>query len=696
MNSKSLLIELGTEELPPTALRKLSEAFSASLLTGLLESELIHNQQKEVAQSFATPRRLALLIPDVQAKQPDQENERRGPATAAAFNDAGEPTPAAQGFAKSCGVTVDDLQRIKTDKGEWLSYTVKEVGKSLQDLVGPILDTAIKQLPIPKRMRWGNSTAEFVRPVHWLVVMHGEEVIPSTVLELHSGSISRGHRFHSDGNLQIDHADNYADLLLNGGSVVASFAQRQKLIKEQITTLANSLGAVIEDDQELLDEVTGLVEKPVALLGSFDVEFLEVPSECLISAMRDHQKYFHLTDKAGKLLPNFITVSNIQSKDPQRVTAGNERVINARLSDARFFWDTDRKQPLSAQLPKLSAVTFHAKLGSMDEKSTRLKALSKSIADEVGANSDVVVRAAELAKADLVTDMVGEFDKLQGVMGHYYADRDGEVGLVGECIEQHYWPRFSGDHLPSSKEAQVLALADRLDSLVGIYGAGEIPSGDKDPYSLRRASLGILRILIERQLPLSLSALVSNSAATYAAQKFDVSQSVQDEIVAFIRSRLTAYYQGQGVATNAINAVLTCNPDRPLDFDQRLQAVRRFNELDEAADLAAANKRINNILKKQQSGIPQAVSSELLVEPAEVALHAALSLVEESAGNQFDAGNYSAGLREMASLRSPVDDFFETVMVMSEDPDQQANRLALLARMRALFLRVADIALLQS
>lgn len=694
MKTDHLLIELGTEELPPTALKRLSESFAQGVLAGLTDAELIANTDDH--EVFASPRRLALLVASVANGQPDQTIERRGPAVNAAFDAEGNPSPAARGFAQSCGVEVDQLQRLKTDKGEWLSYSVNQEGKSLADLIGPILELALKKLPIPKRMRWGDGDAEFVRPAHWLVVMHGADIVPTQVLSLTAGNITHGHRFHCSEAIELTNASDYKQVMLNRGTVTASFAERQSIIQEQIGNLASSLNATIDADQDLLDEVTALVEKPVALLGEFDPAFLQVPSECLISAMRDHQKYFHLRDQSGELLPNFITVSNIQSKNPQRVVAGNERVLRARLSDAQFFWDTDRKHSLAAQLPRLDDVLFHAKLGSVGQKKRRLQSLAKTIASQIGADPEICERAAELCKADLLTDMVGEFDKLQGIMGRYYADLDGEPALVGTSIEQHYWPRYAGDRLPESPEAQTLSLADRLDSLVGIYSAGEVPTGDKDPYSLRRTALGILRILIEHQRPLSLVSLVAASSEAFAEQDVTVSADTQSEIVNFIESRLTAYYQAQGVATNAINAVAACTPHQPLDFHYRLQAVDSFNELDEAPDLAAANKRIGNILKKQADGMASAVDEALFAEPAEEQLYAALLRAENDAIALFDQGEYSDGLKALAALRTPVDAFFDSVMVMSDDPQQQANRLALLHRLQALFLRVADIGQLQT
>lgn len=697
MSTNTLLIELGTEELPPKALKKLSNAFTTEILKGLLEAELISQASADAAEPFASPRRLALSVNDVISAQPDQQIERRGPAVQAAFKEDGQPSPAAQGFARSCGVEVSDLERLKTDKGEWLSYNLKQSGKTIAQLIPSIIEQAIKRLPIAKRMRWGAGSAEFVRPVHWLIVMHGDQVIPTTVLDVKANNVTRGHRFHSDGELTISHANDYEQCLDKKGHVIASFTKRQAMIAEQIAVLASSIDGFIEPDTALLDEVTGLVEHPTAVLGAFDRDFLQVPQECLVSSMRDHQKYFHIVDKNGTLLPNFITISNIQSKNPAQVQEGNERVLRARLSDARFFWDTDQKIKLEARVEKLSSVLFHAKLGSVLDKTNRIEALAAKLAGEMGGDSSLAARGAKLAKADLVSDMVCEFDELQGIMGHYYAQRDGEPELVGQCVEQHYWPKFAGDQLPQSPEAQAVALADKLDSLVGIYGAGVIPTGDKDPYALRRAALSILRILIEQQHSLDLTDLVASSATIFAQQQdFQIDAQTQSNIVGFIRGRLTAYYQTKGIANTTINAVMACEPNSPLDFANRVTAVHQFGSLNEAADLAAANKRIGNILKKQTGTVSDVVNENIFVEAAEQELYQAISTIEQDCIRLFDEGDYAAGLQKLASLRTPVDAFFENVMVMSDDVAQKLNRLGLLKRMQQLFLRVADISLLQS
>jgi len=694
-DKKALLVELGTEELPPKALKSLHDAFAKEIGAGLLDAQLIDSLDQ--VSPFASPRRLAVQVSDVADAQQDQTIERRGPAVQAAFDDDGNPSKAAQGFARSCGIEFDDLQRLKTDKGEWLAYTVTEQGKTLGDLIGGILEQTVKRLPIPKRMRWGNGDAEFVRPVKWLIVMHGSEVLPCQVLAIKSGNQSQGHRFHSTTAIEIDSAQNYQQTLLDKGHVIADFAKRQDMILEQIHSAARGLGGQIVDDPALLDEVTGLVEYPSPIVGDFDAEFLEVPQECLISSMRDHQKYFHVVDAAGKLMPHFITLSNIESKNPAQVKSGNEKVLRARLSDAQFFWQTDQKVRLESRVDRLESVMFHAKLGSVLDKTNRLEALVDSLATKLSADSEIAKRAARLSKADLVSDMVGEFDELQGVMGHYYADRDGEPELVGDCIEQHYWPKFAGDELPHSLEAQTVSMADKLDSLVGIFAAVGAPTGDKDPFGLRRAALSLLRLLIEKQHSLALSELVSLSSGVYAKhQAMEISAKTQQAIVEFVRSRLLAFYQAQSIATTHIKAVLACAPDRPLDFQQRLQAIVAFSNAAEAQDLAAANKRISNILKKQDNEVGTNIDKAALSHADEIALHDALLAVEQECAALFDAGDYQQGLAKLAGLRTPVDTFFENVMVMSEQAAERTNRLALLKRLQALFLRVADISLLQA
>lgn len=693
MSDHSLLIELGTEELPPKTLKKLHDAFAKETVKGLLEAQLIDSS--DGAQAFASPRRLAVLVANVLTKQPDQDIERLGPAVKAAFDTEGNPSGAASGFAKSCGVEVEQLSRLDTDKGERLAYTIKQKGKPLDALLEGILEQTIKRLPIAKRMRWGSGDAEFVRPVKWLVVMHGDQVVPCSVLGVGSSNTSIGHRFHSTGEITISSADQYQQTLLEKGHVIADFSERKDLILKLSQDAAHKLGGHIEDDPSLLDEVTGLVEYPSVIVGNFEETFLEVPQECLVSSMRDHQKYLHVVDDNGKLMPHFITMSNIKSSNPKQVKQGNEKVLRARLSDAQFFWQSDQNIKLEERLEKLSSVMFHAKLGSTFDKAYRIEQLSGKIATLLQADAQLAQRGALLAKADLVSNMVVEFDELQGVMGHYYADLDGEPSTVGECIEQHYWPKFAGDQLPVSLEAQAVALADKLDSLVGIYNAAGAPTGDKDPYALRRAALSILRILIEKNHSLDLNELIRLTASTYQQQSLEVDSETQQNISNFIQGRLLPLYQSKNVATLPIKSVLAVPSSKPLDFHQRLLAIVAFSDSAEAQDLAAANKRISNILKKQSTKITNEISVTALTEADEIGLHDALTEIEDDCQQLFDQGKYQQGLTKLANLRTPVDDFFENVMVMSDKPAEQANRLALLKRLQDLFLRVADISVLQ-
>lgn len=691
MNTKTLLIELGTEELPPKLLKGLGNSFKKSILDALHAAELSNTKECKL---FAAPRRLAIVVDNVLTQQPNQSIERRGPAVHAAFKEDGSASPAALGFAKSCGVEIEQLDRLKTDKGEWLYFKQDVPGQNIAQLIQNILDQAIKQLPIAKRMRWGDSDAEFVRPVHWLVALHDDTLLPANILELQSNNQSRGHRFHGEKELQIVNATDYESELENKGYVIVDFDRRQHMIKQQIEALAASINGTIEEDQALLDEVTGLVEYPHALLGSIDQRFMDVPQESLISSMRDHQKYFHIVDANNALMPYFITVSNIDSKDPERVKSGNERVLRARLSDAEFFWQTDQKTSLENRLPALENVLYHIKLGSVANKAKRLEKLAANIAEKISADSNIAGRGGKLAKADLVSNMVGEFSDLQGIMGRYYAINDNETSLVGECIEQHYWPKKSGGQLPISNEAQAVSLAEKLDTLVGIYGIGEIPTGDKDPYALRRAALGILRILIEKQHALSLSELIEFAANGYAEQNISIDSDVQKSIVEFIQERFKSFYQTEGIATTHINSVLACRPEKPLDFDARVRAIKGFTQLPEATELSAANKRISNILKKTDASSLGEVETTLLQDDAEKQLSESIDRIEKECLSLFSSGDYESGLKLLATLRDSVDGFFDNVMVMADDITLRNNRLSLLKRLQDLFLRVADISIL--
>lgn len=691
-NTNSLLIELGTEELPPKALKQLSQAFTSNLSESLQTAGLISDNAE--IQSFATPRRLAVLIADVADTQADFTQNRKGPAVTAAFDQEGQPTRAAQGFAKSCGVAVGELGREKTDQGEWLMFEQNIKGKSITECAQAALDEAIARLPIPKRMRWGDKSAEFVRPVHWLLALHGETVLPINTLGLNAGCKSFGHRFHHPDSLEVPQANAYVDTLQKA-YVVASYEVRRDTIVEQCRALTENSEDQVVLEAALLDEVTGLVEWPVSIMGSFDPAFLDVPREALIALMMDHQKYFYLTDNKGALLPRFITVSNINSTAPEKVLTGNERVLHARLSDGQFFWNQDNQQALSGNAERLEKLLFHVKLGSMGDKARRLEAVSSKISELIGADTQLTARAAALCKLDLLSNMVGEFASLQGTMGRYYALHDGEPTVVADAIEQHYWPKFAGDQLPESDEALALAMADRLDALVGIFATGEKPSGVKDPYALRRAALGVLRMLIERQLDIPLQTLLDIATDAYAKvgnSKVSADAGILVELKRFIIDRLRAYYTGQGFEVNTFNAVAAVEPASVYDFDQRMHAVRDFFETEKAAAtaLAAANKRIANILKKQ--GRNEALyDRQLLTKPAEKALATLLETLQKSTRAAFDQQLYAKGLAQLAQLQTPVDAFFDDVRVMDDDEAIRNNRLGLLSALRNLFLQVADI-----
>ncbi len=686
---KDLLIEIGTEELPPKALPKLSASFTDGIVKGLKEKGLAF---ADVAP-FASPRRLAVLIRDLDVRQADKAVERRGPALQAAFDAQGKPTKAAEGFARSCGVSVDELDKVETDKGAWLYFRSMQEGQATDALIPEIIEAALANLPIPKRMRWGAGEAQFVRPVHWLIILFGDEVIPATILGVAAGSTTRGHRFHHPDTLEISAPADYAEILASRGYVVADFNRRRQMIREQVEKAAADLGgkALIED--ALLDEVTALVEWPVALAGGFEEKFLEVPHETLITTMQDNQKYFAVFDSNKRLLPHFITIANIDSSNPAVVIEGNERVIRPRFADAVFFWEQDQKQKLADRIEALKQILFQQKLGTLYDKSQRVKALAREIAERIGADIEQAERAAELAKCDLMTAMVGEFPKLQGIAGRYYAALDGEPAEVAAAMEEQYMPRHAGDDLPASQTGQVLALADRIDTLVGIFGIGQKPTGAKDPFALRRAALGVLRIIIERELPLDLR-LLYQSAADLLGERLEDKQAV-DSCLEYTLERLKAFYQDQGVEIDVIDAVLIQQPTRPLDFDHRVKAVSAFRKLEQAESLAAANKRIGNILKKVDHSLPEQIDVSLLQEDAERALYQQLEQLKPDVLAMFDSGDYEAALMRLAGLRETVDRFFDDVMVMVDDPALQRNRLALLNQLRGLFLRVADLSRLQ-
>ncbi|MBD3634438.1 MAG: glycine--tRNA ligase subunit beta [Methylophaga sp.] len=685
-----LLIELGTEELPPKALAKLSKAFLQGVEQGLKKAELSYDE----IRPYATPRRLALVISKLQTKQPDRVVERRGPAVTAAFDEDGNPTKALLGFAGSCGVEVDDLDTMKTDKGAWLVFKQEQAGAIAADLLPEIIQQALYDLPIPKRMRWGDLPGEFVRPVHWLIVLLGDEIVPMELLGVSADRFTRGHRFHYPQPIRISSPMTYAPQLESEGHVMVDFEARKEAIEGQVKELASKLKGSAIINPDLLDEVTGLVEWPVALAGNFDQRFLELPPEALISSMEGHQKYFAVEAKDGKLLPHFITVSNIASQDPAQVIAGNERVILPRLSDAAFCWDTDRKRALAEHQDQLKTIVFQNKLGTVYDKSQRVAALAAEIAAQIEGQPALAERAAQLAKCDLVTEMVGEFPELQGIMGRYYARLDGEDNEVAEALDEQYQPRFAGDNLPATRTGQAVSLAEKLDTLTGLFGIGQPPSGVKDPFALRRAALGVLRIIIEKSLDLDLTQLLDKAAANFDGKLSE--KDVSDQVMQYFFDRLRGYALEQGFKADEFEAVLTVKPTRPLDFMQRLKAVAAFRKLEQAESLSAANKRIGNILRKNDAETtgPE-IKDSLLQEAAEKALAEQVSQARRELAPLTAKADYTGVLNYLAGMRETVDSFFDDVMVMADDEAVRQNRLALLNQTRALFLGVADISCLQ-
>ena len=685
--ARDLLVEIGTEELPPKALLSLSTSFTAAIMDGLTKAGLSYAEVRE----FATPRRLAVQVADLATTQPAQTLERRGPALSACFDAAGQPTQAALGFARSCGIEFAQLERQETSKGAWLVHRQTQAGKPTAELLPGVIEDALAKLPIPKRMRWADLDVAFVRPVHWVVLLFGADVVAATVMGIDTGRLSYGHRFHHPGAIAIATPAEYAQRLKEG-HVVTDFAGRRALIRTQVEAAAARAGGQAVIDAALLDEVTGLVEWPVALLGQFEARFLSVPQEALISTMKGNQKYFHVVDNVGRLLPCFITVSNIESRDPAQVITGNERVIRPRFTDAAFFWDQDRKQSLMSRRADLKAVVYQQKLGTQYDKSVRVAALAAHIAQRIGADPARATRAAELAKCDLLSQMVGEFPELQGVMGRYLAQHDGEDGEVAQAIDEQYLPRYAGDAVPVTLTGQALALADKLDTLTGIFAIGMKPSGDKDPYGLRRAALGALRIMIERQLPLDLEDLLGRAMRTLPPT-IAASEQV-GAVFDYMMERLRAYYADSGIRADEFDAVLATRPRSPYDFEQRVRAVTAFRKMPEADSLTAANKRIRNILK-QTDAAPTEIAPARLIEPAERQLHERLTTLVGEVDPLLDSGDYRAALERLASLHQPVDAFFDGVMVMVEDAALRANRLALLNTVSRLFLRIADLSRLQ-
>ena len=681
MSQHDFLVELGTEELPPKALKTLSDAFLNGITSGLDAAGIAYT----TATPFASPRRLAVLISNIQPQQPDRSIEKRGPATQA-------PEKAVQGFAGSCGVSIDQLEVMETPKGSYYVYRGVEKGQSTAALLPEIISESLHKLPIPKRMRWGSSRTEFVRPVKWLVMLLGDEVVDAEVLGLKAGRKTRGHRFHYNHEIEIMVPADYQQTLLDTGKVIADFAARREIIREQVIREGERIGGTAQIDEDLLDEVTALNEWPVALTGRFEERFLDVPAEALISSMKENQKYFHALDAEGKLMPYFITLANIESKDPQQVIEGNEKVIRPRLADAAFFFDTDKKQPLEARIEKLKSVVFQQQLGTIHEKTQRIEGLAAAIANLIGGNSQYAQRAASLSKCDLMTDMVFEFTELQGLMGYHYALHDGEAEEVAQALDEQYMPRFAGDNLPSTRTGIALAIADRLDTLTGLFGINQPPTGSKDPFALRRAALGVLRIIVEHRLDIDLHELLSIAVAQH--KDLPAADGLADRVLDFMLDRFRAWYDDRGISAETFLAVHALRPTSPLDFDRRIDAVNHFRNLPEAAALASANKRVSNILTKQGGDISTDTNPSLLHEQAESELCAQLDTIEREITPLFERGEYRTALERLAQLRQSVDNFFDQVMVMADDEALKLNRLALLARLRRLFLGVADISLL--
>jgi glycyl-tRNA synthetase beta chain len=682
MSAHDLLFELCTEELPPRTLLSLSTALTEGLLKGIDAAGIPHGK----VHGYATPRRLAVRIQKLAEYQPDKQVERRGPPLANSFDAHGEPTQAAVAFAKNCGVPVTELTQLKTDKGAWLMFRGTERGAATASLLAAIINQAVAALPIAKRMRWGTRTAEFVRPVHSVVLLYGETVIPAQVLGLDAGRVTFGHRFHAPKPITLKSPKEY-ESRLRRAKVVADFAARRELIRTGVNLAAATSGGTALIDAALLDEVTALVEWPVPIAGQFEQRFLSLPREVVIATVQDHQRYFAVEGADGKLSGGFVTVSNIESRDPSKVREGNERVVRPRLSDAAFFWEQDRKISLEAHAAKLGGVTFQTKLGSYADKTLRVTALAQLIGGRIGAGADVT-RAAELAKADLMTAMVGEFPELQGTMGRYYAEAQGYPKELALALEEHYRPRYAGDSLPTTKTGQAVALADKIDTLVGIFAIEQRPTGAKDPFGLRRAALGLLRILLEGRLELDLVELLGQAAATQPVQRPGVTDEVYDFIVERLRGLLL---EEPGTTTEMLDAVFANRPRSPLDAVTRLQALKEFLLLPEAGILAAINKRIANILKRNSLGNQVTVNADALTEDAERQLHRVLSDLRVPVQDATTQRRYAEGLKALVVLRAPVDDFFERIMVMDENIERRNNRLALLRDVQQLLGGVADL-----
>ncbi|EGV07337.1 glycine--tRNA ligase, beta subunit [Haemophilus pittmaniae HK 85] len=688
MTTQNFLVEIGTEELPPKALKTLATSFADNVEAELNQAGLTFDK----IEWFAAPRRLAVKVLNLATQQPSKEIEKRGPAVSAAFDAEGKPTKAAEGWARGCGITVDQAERIATDKGEWLVHRAKIEGQPTKNLLNGIVANALAKLPIPKPMRWADKTVQFIRPVHTVTMLLGDELIEGEILGVASARTIRGHRFLGEKEFEIQHADQYPQLLREKGSVVADFNERKAEILAKSQAKATALGGVADIEESLLEEVTSLVEYPNVLAAKFEERFLAVPSEALVYTMKGDQKYFPIYDKDGKLLPHFIFVSNINPEDPTAIIEGNEKVVRPRLTDAEFFFKTDLKQKLVDRLPRLETVLFQQQLGTLKDKTDRIEQLAGEIAKQIGANEAKAKRAGLLSKCDLMTNMVFEFTDTQGVMGMHYARHDGEDEEVAVALNEQYMPRFAGDELPKSLVASAVALADKFDTLTGIFGIGQAPKGSADPFALRRAALGALRIIVEKNLPLDLEDLVKKSAALFGDKL--TNKNVVADVVDFMLGRFRAWYQDEGIAVDVIQAVLARRPTRPADFDARVRAVSHFRTLDSAEALAAANKRVSNILAKADAAIGE-INLTACVEPAEKALAEAVLALRTEVQPLIAKGDYTAVLDKLANLRAPVDSFFDNVMVNAEDPALRQNRLAILNTLQDLFLQVADISVLQ-
>ena len=688
MTTQNFLVEIGTEELPPKALKTLATSFADNVEAELNQAGLTFDK----IEWFAAPRRLAVKVLNLATQQPSKEIEKRGPAVSAAFDAEGKPTKAAEGWARGCGITVEQAERIATDKGEWLVHRAKIEGQPTKNLLNDIVANALTKLPIPKPMRWADKTVQFIRPVHTVTMLLGDELIEGEILGVASARTIRGHRFLGEKEFEIQHADQYPQLLREKGSVVADFNERKAEILAKSQAKATALGGVADIEESLLEEVTSLVEYPNVLAAKFEERFLSVPAEALVYTMKGDQKYFPIYDKDGKLLPHFIFVSNINPEDPTAIIEGNEKVVRPRLTDAEFFFKTDLKQKLVDRLPRLETVLFQQQLGTLKDKTDRIEQLAGEIAKQIGADEAKAKRAGLLSKCDLMTNMVFEFTDTQGVMGMHYARHDGEDEEVAVALNEQYMPRFAGDELPKSLVASAVALADKFDTLTGIFGIGQAPKGSADPFALRRAALGALRIIVEKNLPLDLEDLVKKSAALFGDKL--TNQNVVADVVDFMLGRFRAWYQDEGIAVDVIQAVLARRPTRPADFDARVRAVSHFRTLDSAEALAAANKRVSNILAKADAAIGE-INLTACVEPAEKALAEAVLALRTEVQPLIAKGDYTAVLDKLANLRAPVDSFFDNVMVNAEDPALRQNRLAILNTLQGLFLQVADISVLQ-